>query len=271
MNQDLRDFAQDVTAASPTVPVLVDFWAPWCGPCKMLGPILEKLAAEAAGRWRLVKIDTERHPDLAEQFGIRGIPDVRLYHHGAVVAQFSGALPEPRLRDWLAQHLPSPRREAMARARTLLQAGDAPAAARLLRPLQSALPADGELAALTARAEAFVDSAAALRLAATVAAGSAWAEDADLARTLATAFLRLGQSPGLPGGPLGRRYREALTRLQAGDFVPGLTALLGVLEEKPAFDEQQARALCLAVFRHLGLRHPVTEQFFRAYTMAVNV
>ena len=107
MNHDLQDFAQDVTVASQTVPVLVDFWAPWCGPCKMLGPVLEKLAAEAAGRWRLVKIDTERHPELAQQFGIRGIPDVRLFHQGAVVAQFSGALPEPRLRDWLAQHLPS--------------------------------------------------------------------------------------------------------------------------------------------------------------------
>jgi putative thioredoxin len=158
----------------------------------------------------------------------------------------------------------------MARARTLLQAGDAPAAAQLLRPLQATLPTEGELAALTARAEAFVDPAAALRLADTVPAGSAWAEDAELARTLATAFLRPSQAPGLPGGPLGLRYREALTRLQAGEFVPGLAALVSVLEEKPSFDDQRARGLCLAVFRHLGMRHPVTEPFFRAFSMAVN-
>ena len=94
---------------------------------------------------------------------------------------------------------------------------------------------------------------------------------ADLARTLATAFLRPGQAPGLPGGPLGLRYREALTRLQTGAFAPGLTALISVLEEKPGFDDQRARGLCLAVFRHLGMRHPVTEQFFRPYSMAVNV
>ena len=118
-----HEFISAVLHRSETVPVLVDFWAPWCGPCKLLKPTLEKLAAEAGGRWELVKVDTEALPVLAQQFGIRGIPDVKLFYRGNVVAQFSGALPEPQVRAWLEQNLPARNREALALAYAALAAG----------------------------------------------------------------------------------------------------------------------------------------------------
>jgi putative thioredoxin len=267
MNHDLTDFQTDVIERSQRVPVLVDFWAAWCGPCKMLGPVLEKLAAEAAGKWELVKIDTEAHPELAEQFQIRGIPDVRLFHHGTEVARFSGALPEPHLRQWLAENLPTPKRETMARARSFMQAGKAAEAAALLSPLAATDPGDDELAVLLARAMVFQDPKAAEQSVARIGAGSAWSGDAENVRAIAAAFTA---PASLKSQPLGADYQSAIAHLRRGDFDAGLARLTELLQEKPGFDDGRAKALCLAVFRHLGMRHATTEKHIRAYSMAVN-
>ncbi len=256
------DFATDVIAASRTRPVLVDFWADWCGPCKMLGPVLESLAAEPGAAWSLVKVNVEAQPDLAQQFGIRGIPDVRLYAGGEEVARFAGAMPEPQLRTWLTEHLPTPKRETMAKARQLLRSGQSAAALAALRPLANATPTDEELAVLTARAEVFADPAAALQRISGLTAGSAWTDDAAIVSALAAAFATPSQDPA---------YLTALQALRREDFDAAANGLIEVLFDNPHADQDRARQACLALFRHLGMRHPVSEAHSRRYGMAVNV
>lgn len=124
----LANFETEVIEASQTVPVLVDFWAPWCGPCKTLGPVLEKVEAAYAGRFKLVKINTEDEQQLAQAFGIRSIPTCVLMVQGQPLDGFMGALPEGQIKAFLDKHLPSEdalQAQAHAEeAQQLAQAGD---------------------------------------------------------------------------------------------------------------------------------------------------
>ncbi len=103
--------------------MLVDFWAPWCGPCKFLGPTLAKMAEEFDGAFALVKVDTDANPGLAQRYGIQGIPDVKLFQGGKVVDGFVGALPAPEVRRFLKDHLPGEEDDHLAAARKALAEG----------------------------------------------------------------------------------------------------------------------------------------------------
>jgi putative thioredoxin len=126
------NFMQEVIEASRRVPVLVDFWAPWCGPCRSLGPILEKLADEYQGRIRVVKINSDENQALAGQFGVRGIPNVKAVVDGQVVNEFTGALPEPAVREFIDSLLPSPAEPLRLEAQAARARGEGDATRKLL-------------------------------------------------------------------------------------------------------------------------------------------
>ncbi|WGS49215.1 thioredoxin [Paraburkholderia sp. D15] len=123
MDTTLATFEQDVITASTLAPVLVDFWAPWCGPCKSLGPMLEKLEAEAGGKWKLVKVNVDENQELAAHFQVRSIPHVMAFADGRPVDQFVGVLPEGQLREFIERLVPQGADAARLEAQAALEDG----------------------------------------------------------------------------------------------------------------------------------------------------
>ena len=135
-------FPSEVVNASSSQPVLVDFWAPWCGPCRALGPVLEQVADEHAGKVKVVKVNTDENQDLAQQFQIRSIPAVKLFRGGRVVDEFVGAQPLSQVRAFLEPHLPRASATEHEAARELADQGDYAGAIAQLRDIAATDPAN---------------------------------------------------------------------------------------------------------------------------------
>ena len=144
----VENFEAEVLQASTQIPVLVDFWAPWCGPCKSLGPVLEKLEADYGGRFKLVKINSDDEQQISQAFGIRSIPTCVLIKDGKPADGFMGALPEGKVREFLDKHLPSAdeliAEEDLSEAEQLLAQGDTSSALAKLQEALAVNPANDE-------------------------------------------------------------------------------------------------------------------------------
>ena len=144
----VENFEAEVLQASTQIPVLVDFWAPWCGPCKSLGPVLEKLEADYGGRFKLVKINSDDEQQISQAFGIRSIPTCVLIKDGKPADGFMGALPEGKVREFLDKHLPSAdeliAEEDLSEAEQLLSQGDTSSALAKLQEALAVNPANDE-------------------------------------------------------------------------------------------------------------------------------
>lgn len=254
MKTEFQDFQRDVLDQSQHRPVLVDFWAAWCGPCQALGPVLERLADEAGDRWALVKIDTEAHPDLAARFSVRSIPNLKLFYRGAIVAELTGALPEPQLRAWLDEHLPSPGRDL------LLQAQQIEDPATRLQKLEEAYalePDNADIALALARELVFSDPDRAQQLA-----------ERHRNDPRSQALQVLSDLPHSGAFTETAEGAAVLTAWQDGDWDRLLGALVQLALLHPA-QRELARPVVSAIFNLLGPEHPATQKWRRKADMAL--
>jgi putative thioredoxin len=150
MDVSAADFEREVLEASAQAPVLVDFWAPWCAPCRALGPILEKLEHEYAGRLKLVKVNIDENPQIAQTFGVRSIPDVMGFRDGKPVSHFLGAQPESQVRAFIEKLMPSRHEAKIELAERAVAEGRADEAEKLLAEVPSNIDWDTRVDALRA-------------------------------------------------------------------------------------------------------------------------
>ncbi|MEM1205710.1 MAG: thioredoxin [Acidobacteriota bacterium] len=263
-------FDASVLQRSSEVPVLVDFWAPWCGPCRTLGPILERLAGEANAPFELVKINSDENQDLATRYGVQGIPNVLLFKDGEPVDRFVGVLPERQIRAFLRRHCPTEADRHMADAARHAEAGD-PGAAR--GALEAALALDPELmAAHLALARLTLlegDLKASRRHLETIPAradeyeaaghlleGVQLIEEAWDLGTLEDCERRLEADPG----DLEARYASGGHELARGHYRESLEHYLALAQADREWRNQAARRAMVKVFHIVGVRDPLSDE-----------
>lgn len=247
------DFTSAVLQTSHQIPVVVDLWAEWCGPCKVLGPVLEKAAAEGEGSWLLAKLDVDQNPQIAQQLGVQGIPTVVAFKDGKEVDRFTGAIPEAQVRAFIDRLLPSQLDIATAKGDAALDAGDTEAAAQIYRSVLSEDPSHQDaglsLAGLLLEED---DREGALEVLDRLAPTEAVKQ--------LQAYARLGSEVGdlssleaaaESGGP---EARLALGRAQAaaGDSETAIDTLMGVIGERTDPESDEARSVLLDLFELLG-------------------
>ena len=268
------NFMTDVVEASAQMPTLVDFWAPWCGPCRQLMPILDRLAGEYGGRFKLAKVNTDEQQELASQVGIRSLPTVVLFKDGTAVDHFMGVVPETQIRAMLDKHLPATNAGPQSRIQALKAAGDF-AAAQVA--VGQALVADAENVALLAeRAELHAlegnlddarrelqdlqakepNHSAVRRLAALLTFSDVIAAHPDVRA--------LKERVAANTADLDLRHALAVHRLLGGDVEPALDAWLEIMRQDRSYKDGLARRSLVQAFELIGEADPIVTRTRRA-------
>ena len=275
MAYDIADFEKEVLERSRTVPVLVDFWADWCGPCRTLGPVLERLADEQVSSgdpdWVLAKVDTEAYSDVAMKYGVRGIPNVKLFIDGEVADEFTGALPEFQVRTWLKKALPGKNQERVDEAAALFAEGRGDDARQILQEVLAAEPDNSHARVLIAQTLLGEDPEQAEEAVRGIHEDSDVFDQAEAIRTMATVARAVKDPDSLPESSVKDAWLSAARSALAGTYDAALEGFINVIREDRYFADDISRRICIAIFRMLGPSHEVTRRHRRAFDSALYV
>jgi putative thioredoxin len=262
VNVSQATFQTEVVEQSALRPVVVDFWAPWCGPCRTLGPTLERLTGEAGGAFRLAKLNVDENQEIAMRYGVQGIPAVKAFRNGQVVAEFVGAQPEPAVRQFLKGIAPNEGDRELTEATALLTAHRWVEAEEVYRQIASANPANGQAAlGLLKALLAQGNGSEADRVLAGFPNGRE-SGDAERLRPLARFLVEAAQGPACADAEdLDGLYCRAGKQIASGDMQGSMETILGVMQRNKRYRQDEPRLVMLGMFEILGDDDPLTRQY----------
>lgn len=259
----MLSFEKEVIQLSFEKPVLVDFWAAWCGPCRMLGPTLEQLAEEQSDKWSLVKVDTEAHQDLAREYDIMSIPAVKLFHKGQVIGEFVGALPRNSIIRWLDAHLPSAEKDRLKEIRERYPDIPDRGALNDLRSLTQAHPEQSDLVAEWLKHGIFYDTEEAAQIMegmGLVNQNMVLAEDLTVIRD----WIQMPEQPELM---ISQKLTEARESIIGGQHEEAIRTITDSLLVDKDHQDGLPRKVGVALFRIWGTDHPLTKKYRKIFDM----
>jgi putative thioredoxin len=263
------DFEYEVIAYSNQLPVLVDFWAEWCHPCKTLTPILEKIAIDAGGTFRLAKVNVEDNPNLSLRFNVRSIPNVKAFRDGQVVSEFLGLQPEARVREFIRNLAPSQIDLLLEKGQSLLDSLKWPEASVTFRQFLTKYPnqpagllgllkselMNGDYPQVKAIIDKFPPSPEYARM--------------EIIRPLYDVLVKMKADQKFTDEPLEAAYLNSIQLTIRGNLPAAMDGMIEILRQDKHYLNDEVRKVLLGLFEVLGSNHPISQQYRQELAMVL--